>query len=61
MTEHKRYLGDAVYVDLDECTGGLILTVEYGTDRVQHEIILEASVWKNLVAWVEEQKQRAKT
>lgn len=58
MTEHKTYLGDAVYVDVDEATGGLVLTVEYGTERVAHEVFLEASVYRALVAWVDGMKQK---
>lgn len=57
MSEHKTYLGDAVYVDVDSETDGMVLTVDYGTSFAQHEIILNASVYKALVAWVEKLKQ----
>ena len=58
MTEHKQYLGDGVYVDVDN-HGGMVLTTEDGT-RVIHEIWIEASVWHALVRWVEQMKQKAK-
>lgn len=51
MTMNRRYLGDAVYVDLDDF-GDLILTAENGL-RVTNTIVLEYDVWLSLKAYVE--------
>ena len=57
MSEHKCYLGDGVYVDVDGY-GGLVLTAENG-EYVQHEIFLEASVYHALVQWVDHMKRQS--
>lgn len=57
MSEHKCYLGDGVYVDVDGY-GGLVLTTENGIS-VQNEIVMEASVYHALVQWVERMKRQS--
>ena len=48
----KRYLGDGVYVDIDD--RGLILTTENGI-AVTNTIVLESEVWAALHRYVEAQ------
>lgn len=52
MTDKKRYLGDGVYVDIDQWDGTLLLTTEDGI-RVTNMISIDASVWRLLVSYVE--------
>jgi hypothetical protein len=48
--ERKRYLGDGVYVDVDEL-GQLVLTTENGIEAT-NRIVLEPEVYNALVAYV---------
>ncbi len=50
MLDLRQYLGDAVYVDLDN--GMIRLTTEDGVS-VTNEIFLEPFVYEALVKWVE--------
>ena len=45
----KRYIGDAVYVELDPC--GIVLTTEDGIS-VTNRIVLEPEVWQALQDWI---------
>lgn len=51
MSEHRRYLGDGVYVDRD--LDMIRLTTENGI-AVTNEIFLEPAVYRALLAWVTE-------
>lgn len=51
----KRYLGDAVYVQWKEW-GDLVLTTEDGI-RATNRIVLEPTVLRALLAYLEESKQ----
>ena len=50
MTKHKDYLGDGVYVDIDERMPGIVLTTEDGIS-IQNTIFLEPSVYVALLRW----------
>jgi hypothetical protein len=54
MSQHKRYLGDSVYVDLELFgTGvGLVLTTENGLGPPSNRIVLEPEVYAELVRYV---------
>ena len=56
MSEHKCYLGDGVYVDVDGYEG-LVPTAESG-QYVQHEMSLEVGVYV-LMQWVEHMKRQS--
>lgn len=53
----KSYLGDAVYVDIDE-GGRLVLTTEDGVS-ITNVIVLEPEVYNRLVRYVERAIERA--
>lgn len=48
---HKTYIGDAVYVEVDDPTGGLILTTEDGI-RATNTIVMEPAVLDNFEQWI---------
>lgn len=52
MSDKKRYLGDGVYVDLDQWDGSMILTTENGIETT-NIIVVDAGVWKALLNWVD--------
>jgi hypothetical protein len=53
---NKQYLGDSVYVDLDELER-IVLTTNNGyPDDPRNLIVLEPEVYVALVKWVERQK-----
>jgi hypothetical protein len=49
MSETKEYLGDSVYIDLDDC-GGIVLTTENGIGPT-NTIIMEPEVVRQLIRW----------
>lgn len=49
----KRYLGDAVYADVDE-RDMIKLTVEYGDNKPTDKIYIEPSVAIELIAYIQE-------
>lgn len=49
-SEHKSYLGDSVYVDIDQY-GGLILTTENGLGAT-NSIVMEPEVIHKLADWI---------
>lgn len=51
MSKHKDYLGDAVYVEIDNA-GDIVLTTEDGIS-VSNPIVLEYPVYRNLLEWLE--------
>lgn len=55
--EHKRYIGDGVYVCLEG--GMLCLTTENGIETT-NTIYLEAQVWQALKLYVEQFEHREK-
>lgn len=54
----KRYIGDAVYVEIDKW-GDILLTTEDGIS-VTNSIVLEASVYRNLIRYVKEYQDENK-
>lgn len=52
MSDHKTYLGDGVYADIDQWDGSLILTTENGIS-VENTIVIDSSVWRSLLKYVE--------
>jgi hypothetical protein len=48
---NKTYIGDGVYVELDDNTGGIVLTVEDGIEAT-NTIYLEPSVLAQLNTFV---------
>lgn len=55
----KEYLGDSVYAEYDG--ESLVLTTENGyPDDPRNKIVLEASVWRSLVKWVETMDNRVR-
>ncbi len=51
IAKTKSYLGDAVYVQLDE-GGRIVLTTEDGYNAY-NTIVLEPEVWAAMKAWVQ--------
>ena len=51
MAEHKRYLGDGVYVDVDDLTRGCVLTTEDGV-HATNRIVLEPEVISAFEKWL---------
>jgi hypothetical protein len=51
MTQHKQYLGDSVYVDVDPDSDGFVLTTE-NCGELSNTIYVEAKVYHALVAWL---------
>lgn len=49
---NKRYLGDAVYVEIKN--GMILLTTEYGDGTPTNEIYIEPEVWRALKAYMAE-------
>lgn len=54
MASEKRYLGDAVYVDVENVM--LKLTVEYGDREPAATIYLEPAVYDALTSFVDEMR-----
>jgi hypothetical protein len=54
MEEYKEYLGDAVYVKIDDF--GIILTTEDGI-KITNRIVLEPSTIDSLVTYIEKHKK----
>jgi hypothetical protein len=52
MSDQKEYLGDSVYVDVDDF-GAIILTTENGLTEPSNEIFLEYEVAKKLVDYIQ--------
>ena len=57
MSEHKDYLGDSVYADIDE-GGAVVLTTENDSSGPSNTIILEPEVVAALQRWLERVKER---
>jgi hypothetical protein len=54
-SEHKSYLGDSVYVDIDQY-GGLILTTENGLGA-PNSIVMEPEVIHKLSDWINQMQE----
>ena len=49
----KKYLGDSVYIDIDDDTGSIVLTTENGLpDDPSNTIIIERELFKDLVNYI---------
>lgn len=54
----KSYIGDGVYVELDDVEYGLVLTTEDGVS-VTNRIVLEPEVWHRLEEYVKMMQGRS--
>lgn len=54
---NKQYIGDGVYVEIDDQTDDLVLTTEDGI-RVTDRIVLDAGVWQALREYEARQRGR---
>lgn len=48
---HRQYIGDAVYAEVDDMSGGLVLTTEDGIE-VTNRIVLEPEVLETLEGYL---------
>lgn len=57
-TTHARYLGDSVYVELDEHGRGVKLTTNNGfSDDPRNVIFLDSAVLSSFFEWCDERKK----